>query len=51
MTTRRMALPKLTIGLDLGDRYTEHCALDVQGRVLATERLRTTPAALERVLS
>ncbi|MGH7631146.1 MAG: IS110 family transposase [Gemmatimonadales bacterium] len=48
MTTRRIAIPKLTIGLDLGDRSTEFCALDVQGRVLATERLRTTPAALER---
>ncbi len=48
MTTRWMALPKLTIGLDLGDRFTQLCALDVQGQVVATERLPTTPAALER---
>jgi transposase len=48
VTTRRMALPKLTIGLDLGDRFTQLCALDARGQILATERLRTTPAALER---
>ena len=48
MTTRRMTLPKLTIGLDLGDRFTQPCALDAHGRVVATTRLRTTPAALER---
>ena len=48
MTTPRMALPKLTIGLDLGDRFTQLCALDARGQIRATERLRTTPAALER---
>jgi len=48
MTTRRMALPKVTIGLDLGDRFTQLCALDAHGRVVATTRLRTTPAAFER---
>ncbi len=48
MTTSRMVLPKLTIGLDLGDRYTQLCAVDARGRVVATDRLRTTPAALER---
>jgi transposase len=46
-----MALPKLTIGLDLGDRYTELCALDARGQIRATERLRTTPAALERYIA
>ncbi len=48
MTTQRMALPKLTIGLDLGDRFSQLCALDGHGRVVATDRLRTTPTALER---
>ena len=48
MTTPRMALPKLTIGLDLGDHYTQLCALDARGQIRASERLRTTPAALER---
>ncbi len=51
MTTPRMALPKLTIGLDLGDRYTQLCALDARGQIRATERLRTTPAALERPIA
>jgi transposase len=48
MTTRRMMLPKLTIGLDLGDRFSQLCALDARGQILATARRRTTPAALER---
>ena len=48
MTTPRIVLPKLTIGLDLGDRYTQLCALDARGQIRATARLRTTPAALER---
>ncbi|MGH7630935.1 MAG: IS110 family transposase, partial [Gemmatimonadales bacterium] len=39
---------KLTVGLDLGERFTQLCGLGAQGRVVATERLRTTPAALER---
>lgn len=47
MTTQRMARPKLTIGLDLGDRFTQLCALDTRGQIVATERLRTPPAALE----
>ncbi len=51
MTTRRIAVPKLTIGLDLGDRFTQLCTLDAHGRSVATARLRTTPAALERHLA
>ncbi len=48
MTTRQMTLPQLTIGLDLGDRFTQLCAVDAHGQVVATDRVRTTPAALER---
>jgi transposase len=36
------------IGLDLGDCFTQLCALDARGQIRATARLRTTPAALER---
>jgi transposase len=50
MTTRRIT-PKLTIGLDLGDRFTHLCALDARGQIVTTERLRTTPAALEGALA
>jgi transposase len=48
MMIARMVPPKLTVGLDLGDRSTALCALDAAGQVVATERLRTTSAALER---
>jgi transposase len=48
MTTRRMASPKLTIGLDLGDRCSQLCTVDAHGRVVMTAPVRTTPAALER---
>lgn len=51
MTIRRITLPKLTIGLDLGDRFTHLCALDARGHSATTERLRTRPAALERALA
>jgi transposase len=51
MTPRRITLPKLTIGLDVGDRFTHLCALDARGQIVTTERLRTTPVALERVLA
>ncbi len=48
MMIARMVPPKLPVGLDLGDRSTALCALDAQGEVVSTERLRPTPAALER---
>lgn len=47
MTAQPM-IPKLTLGLDLSDTTSRYCALDVYGRVVATGRMRTTPAALER---
>lgn len=47
MTTQPM-LPKLTLGLDLSDTTSRYCALDGGGQIIATGRVRTTPAALER---
>jgi transposase len=41
----------LTIGLDLGDKYSEACVLDAAGEVLETFRVRTTQPALDRALS
>ncbi len=38
----------ITIGLDVGDRWSEVCVLDAAGTVRATRRVRTTPAALEQ---
>lgn len=39
---------KVTTGLDLGDRCTQVCVLDSDGRVVEEARLRTTPADLRR---
>jgi len=36
----------ITMGLDVGDRWSEVCVLDAAGRVRLTRRVRTTPAAL-----
>src|SRR5215204_2825681 len=41
--------PKMTAGLDLGDRYSYLCLIDTQsGEVVEEGRLRTTPEALRR---
>src|ERR687896_816775 len=41
--------PKVTAGLDLGDKYSYLCMIDQQsGEVLEEGRLRTTPEALMR---
>jgi transposase len=41
--------PKMTAGLDLGDKYSYLCLIDTQsGEVIEEGRLRTTPEALRR---
>jgi transposase len=41
--------PKLTAGLDLGDRYSYLCLIDtVSGEVIEEGRLRTSPEATRR---
>src|SRR5208337_3507296 len=40
---------KLTIGLDLGDRWSWYCVLDEAGEVLLEQRLGTTPKAMKEV--
>jgi len=37
----------ITIGLDVGDRWSEVCVLDAGGTVRTTRRVRTTAPALE----
>lgn len=39
---------KVTVGLDLGDKYTQICVIDSAGEAIEEARLRTTPAALRR---
>ncbi len=38
----------ITIGLDVGDRWSEVCVLDAGGTVRSTRRVRTTAPALEQ---
>lgn len=41
--------PTITVGVDLGDRYSYLCFLDTEsGEVLEESRVRTTPEAFER---
>ena len=44
--TRNFSQPKLTIGLDLGDRSSWYCLLDEVGEVLQEQKLGTTPKAI-----
>ena len=40
--------PELTIGVDLGDRYSHFCVLDASGEVVEDGRVTTTPVGLSR---
>lgn len=40
--------PKMTLGIDLGDRYSHFCLLDGEGEVVERDRVRSTEAALRR---
>src|SRR5712672_4104366 len=39
---------KLTIGLDLGDRWSFYCVLDEAGQVILEQKLPTTPEAMKK---
>ena len=47
--SRNFSQPKLTIGLDLGDRSSWYCLLDEVGEVLREQKLGTTPKAMREV--
>ncbi len=40
--------PELTIGVDLGDRYSHFCVLDASGEIVEDGRVTTSPAGLSR---
>ena len=42
---------KLTIGMDLGDRFTYYCVLDESGEVVVEQKLATTKPAMKQVFS
>ncbi|MFZ0863625.1 MAG: transposase, partial [Candidatus Sulfotelmatobacter sp.] len=39
---------KLTIGLDLGDRWSFYCVMDEAGQVILEQKLPTTPEAMKQ---
>ena len=43
--------PRLTIGLDLGDRTSHYCILDEAGNVILEHSLPTTPKGIYQVFS
>src|SRR5580704_9008202 len=48
MENRILKGHQLTIGLDLGDRWSFYCVLDERGQVVQEEKLPTTPEAMKR---
>lgn len=47
--SKKVSVQKLTIGLDLGDRFSWYCVLDESGAVLLEQRVSTTAKALQEV--
>ena len=45
--SRNFSQPKLTIGLDLGDRSSWYCVLDETGAIVLEQKLGTTPKAMK----
>ena len=46
---RNLSAQKLTIGLDLGDRWSWYCVLNEAGKVILEQKLSTTPKAMIEV--
>ena len=46
---RNFSQPKLTIGLDLGDRNSWYCVVDDAGQIQLEQQVRTTAKALQEV--
>jgi transposase len=47
--SRNISQPKLTIGLDLGDRNSWYCMVDEAGQIRQEQRVRTNAKALQEV--
>src|ERR1700723_2908067 len=39
---------KLTVGLDLGDRWSFYCVLDEAGKIILEQKVATTPEAMKQ---
>ena len=42
---------KLTIRVDLGDRWSFYCVLDEAGKIILEQQVPTTPAAMKQTFS
>ena len=42
---------KLTIGVDLGDRWSFYCVLDEAGKIILEQKLPTTPEVMKQTFS
>ena len=42
---------KLTIGVDLGDRWSFYCVLDEAGKIILEQKVSTTPEAIRQLRS
>ena len=42
---------KLTIGLDLGDRWSFYCILDEAGKIILEQKVPTTPEAMKQIFA
>jgi transposase len=42
---------KLTIGVDLGDRWSFYCVLDEVGKIILEQKVPTTPEAMKQIFS
>jgi transposase len=51
MEDRTILARGITIGLDLGDKYSQYCMLGRDGQVVQEGRIRTMPEALRKFLS
>ncbi len=40
--------PRMTVGIDLGDRFSRYCIVHADGEVMEEGRIATTAAALQR---
>src|SRR5271169_2240958 len=47
--SRNISQPKLTIGLDLGDRNSWYCMVDEDGQIRLEQRVRTNAKALQEI--
>ena len=45
---KQMEKPEITIGLDLGDRFSHYCMLNEDGDAIETGRIQTTEETLRR---